>query len=119
MSFKLIIDNRESKFIDLFGDRTINKFTIQIAPLKMGDIVICKDCDIESIYCEENLVQVFERKTCADLPASINDGRAREQKARLLANIPLDLLTYIIENPLTSSLNKYTKNGRNIVLGAL
>ena len=119
MSFKLIIDNRETKLIDLLGDRTINKFTIQIAPLKMGDIVICKDCGIESIYCEENLIQVFERKTCADLLASINDGRAREQKARLLANIPLDLLTYIIENPLTNSLNKYNKNGRNIVLGAM
>lgn len=119
MSFKLIIDNRETKLIELLGERTINKFTIQIAPLKIGDIVICRDCDIESIYCEENLVQVFERKTCADLLASINDGRAREQKARLLANIPLNLITYIIENPLTSTLNKYTKNGRNIVLGAM
>lgn len=119
MSFKLIIDNRETKLIELLAEQIINKFTIQVAPLKMGDIVICKDCDINSIYNEENLVQVFERKTCGDLLASINDGRAREQKARLLANIPLNLITYIIENSLTSSLNKYIKNGRNIVLGAM
>lgn len=40
---------------------------------------------------------IFERKTVADLAASIKDGRYKEQKCRLLASYPAHRITYIIE----------------------
>jgi len=43
------------------------------------------------------MVFVFERKTLADLAASIKDGRYREQKARLLSHYAPHRITYIVE----------------------
>jgi ERCC4-type nuclease len=40
---------------------------------------------------------VFERKTTADLAASINDGRYREQKMRLQAHVAKGCVGYILE----------------------
>lgn len=40
----------------------------------------------------------FERKTLPDLAASIQDGRWREQKARLFGNAPRDRVVYIVES---------------------
>jgi ERCC4-type nuclease len=71
---RLIIDTRETgsvaKELDVLG----TAYTIE--PLHVGDFAI-KDDDA--------FIAVWERKSCADLAASINDGRYAEQKGRLLA----------------------------------
>ena len=45
----------------------------------------------------DTLVSIIERKTIADLDASIKDGRHRDQKGRLLANYDPSKIMYIIE----------------------
>ena len=72
---RLIIDTRETgsvaKELDVLG----TYYTIE--PLHVGDFAIKDDDDA--------FIAVWERKSCADLAASINDGRYAEQKGRLLA----------------------------------
>lgn len=77
-------DNRERDAIKIACDRAL-KFTTE--SLEMGDILIRTDTD----------TLIFERKTVADLSASIKDGRFREQKQRLLSHFPTHRITYIIE----------------------
>ena len=123
--FTLVLDNRELKLIELLKGVTLNNFNLVIKPLKIGDILILNaniDFDIDVCSDEQlysSVITIFERKTCQDLLASISDGRYREQKTRLLANFKLDQICYIIENEISPSLNKYSKNGRQIVIGAL
>ena len=124
----LYIDNRESGLIENFKNYSVNlkNFRVEVCALKVGDILISRNapCESESesesesdIY--KNAVLIFERKTCADLLSSINDGRYREQKSRLLSNFKKSQICYIIENEISASLNKYRKSGRQIVIGAL
>ena len=122
----LYIDNRETALIEIFKEFEANlkKFQVEVCALKVGDILISRNmpCESESdsnsdIY--KNAVLIFERKTCADLLSSINDGRYREQKSRLLSNFKKSQICYIIENDISASLNKYRKSGRQIVIGAL
>jgi ERCC4-type nuclease len=110
--YTLIFDNREHKLIEKFKDSDIDNFSITTEALKVGDIVI-KNTETDHV------LLIFERKTCSDLLSSINDGRYREQKARLCANYSLNQICYLIENGIDNSLNKYRKNGTQIVLGAL
>lgn len=123
--FSIIIDNREIKLIELFKTFEIPNFKLYVKPLKIGDILILnssENLDIETCSDEEMyklVLTIFERKTCQDLLSSINDGRYREQKARLIANFNLNQICYLIENDISPSLNKYRKNGRQIVIGAL
>jgi len=125
--YNIYIDNRETKLIDLLKEVDIPKFNKSVKALKVGDIVITKEfdqnCDETDNSFDDNLykntILIFERKTCSDLLSSINDGRYREQKSRLLANFNRKQICYIIENDIDYSLNKYRKNGRQIVIGAL
>tara|TARA_B100001057_G_C22775698_1_gene921466 strand:- start:240 stop:1052 length:813 start_codon:yes stop_codon:yes gene_type:complete len=117
-NYILTIDSRESKLIELIKNVEINNFSKEFKSLEVGDIIISKRNENESdIY--KNIILIFERKTCKDLLSSINDGRYREQKARLISNFSKTQICYIIEDNLSQSLNKYRKNGRQIVLGAL
>ena len=120
----LYIDNRETGLIEMFKHwgENLKKFRVEVCALKVGDILISRNVSAESesesdIY--KNAILIFERKTCADLLSSINDGRYREQKSRLLSNFKKSQICYIIENEISSSLNKYRKSGRQIVIGAL
>jgi ERCC4-type nuclease len=115
----LYIDNREAGLIEKLNQVSIKNFSVKVCALKVGDIVISKDIDEETLDIYKNAVLIFERKTCSDLLSSINDGRYREQKSRLLANFKKSQICYIIENEISSSLNKYRKSGRQIVIGAL
>ena len=72
---KLIIDTRETGSVAAELDKLCTSYTIE--PLSVGDFAIKTD--------EGLTVAVWERKTCADLAASINDGRYAEQKGRLIA----------------------------------
>lgn len=118
-NYYLTIDIRENKLIELFNSlsKPINKFKIQTKSLELGDIVISKTTD--NIYDKDNLILVFERKTMEDLLSSINDGRWREQKTRLLANISKEKVCYLIENQIDNRLNKWKKHGTSLVRGAL
>ena len=78
----LVIDNRENKLIEQIKNFEINNFCVEVKPLKIGDILIVKsdssDFDIKKCADEEmfkNTILIFERKTCQDLLASVNDGR--------------------------------------------
>jgi ERCC4-type nuclease len=72
---KLIIDTRETGSVAAELDKLCTHYTIE--PLSVGDFAIKTD--------DDELVAVWERKTCADLAASINDGRYAEQKGRLIS----------------------------------
>lgn len=117
--YKLILDNREHALIEILKNISITNFTLEIAQLPLGDIIIKKCKDSNSNIESDSTILIFERKTCADLLSSINDGRYRDQKARLIANYKLDQICYLIENNISSSLDKYRKNGKKIVIGAL
>lgn len=85
---KLCIDVREADLIALLPGATVK-------PLILGDITIEDDDGVE--------LAIIERKTVADLAASIKDGRYRDQSARLTAySLPNHNIMYLIEGTLRS-----------------
>ena len=87
MLVSLIIDNREKDLKVAFPDAIFKN-------LDLGDIEI--KYTIEG--CVEELFLLIERKTMCDVISSVNDGRYREQKKRLLeSNIPNDKIMYLLE----------------------
>jgi len=109
MSIELIIDNRERELIEILKN---NNVEFKVEMLEIGDIVFRK---------EQIPVLVIERKTIADLKASICDGRNREQKARLL-NCGLDIsrIMYLIEGGLMKTLDsKISGVSVSTLLGSL
>ena len=89
---ELVIDNRERELIEYLDN---SKITIE--SLDIGDILFREGTEI---------IFVIERKTIKDLKASICDGRAREQKARLLnCGIPRNRIMYLIEGNIDLPLN--------------
>ena len=76
--FFVKIDARERELIPLIrekiGDTMTDQITISVESLPLGDIIFCKD--------EQELL-IIERKSVADLAASIKDGRYQEQSYRL------------------------------------
>jgi len=80
----LIIDIRERHVIEYCQEQKID---FQSSSLEVGDIIIT--------HGEHSLV--FERKTIADVAASIKDGRFSEQKNRLKTIYPFHRITYLIE----------------------
>jgi ERCC4-type nuclease len=111
---EILIDYRENKLKGLFDKHIFKdkKQTPQITyeNLDVGDIIIKKD---------GKLLLIFERKSIPDLYSSINDGRYKEQKIRLINNFPLRNVVYIIENANTQFLEKKFKNFKSIVNGAI
>ena len=85
----ITIDLREHELIQLAHAQHI---PIQTMHLPVGDILIQKD----------DQVLVFERKTMADLAASIKDGRYSEQRQRLKSTYPFHRITFLIEGSTTS-----------------
>ena len=83
---KIYLDTRETDLARLLP-------TAVIKPLVLGDIVLETDDGTE--------FAIIERKTVADLAASIKDGRYREQSARLKAcSISNHNILYLIEGTL-------------------
>lgn len=87
MSLKVIIDHREGKIKELINPDKV-PCLICYENLEHGDIVI---------YHDGVPVFFFERKTLSDLKASINDGRYRNQKLRMLEKFDKGMIYYIIE----------------------
>jgi len=102
---KIIVDVREHGLIDKINNLLLDKnkeekMNIQMSTeqLPIGDIFIRDDEHDTDIIC-------IERKTFADLIASIKDGRYEEQSYRLansMNTIPRHRILYIIEGVLSS-----------------
>jgi len=82
----LIVDYRERAIL--------SRLTAETKNLILGDVCIQKD---------GHDIMIIERKTVADLSASICDGRYQEQSFRLLeSNLPPQRIVYLIEGDLNS-----------------
>lgn len=91
---ELVIDVREHHIIEKLTECNTIKFSTE--QLDIGDIIFRQDGEI---------VLIIERKTVNDLKASICDGRAREQKLRLLGSgIPIEKILYLIEGNIDKNL---------------
>ena len=104
----LVYDTRELKLKELLEKTD----TINLCQeyLDLGDIVF-RDDDGKDVL-------VIERKTLSDLYSSIQDGRYKEQKIRLMNNYTRDQIVYIIEGTISNS-TKFFKNSKSITDGAL
>jgi len=89
--FRLKIDNREKKLIEILAT-TKPPLVFDVVQLAIGDIVI------ESSV-EKCPILIIERKTLSDLSSSIFDGRYKEQSHRLngIANHHNHNSVYLIE----------------------
>ena len=76
----LTIDTREGKLIDLIKNTPTFIIPYEIKNLQIGDIIISSNK-----YPEKTLI--IERKCMTDMIASIKDGRYKEQKIRLQAEV--------------------------------
>jgi len=103
-SITITIDSRETTLHNDIIDRDLDNYKDRIQ-IVTGNLTLG---DIHIKYKE--MTHIFERKTLADLQASIVDGRYKEQKARLLANVSQKYITYVIEGDNILSSTTYTKN---------
>ena len=101
---EVILDNREHSLITEILSRDLDKYKEYI-DIKKEQLDLA---DVQIKY--KNIFYVFERKTPTDLISSIKDGRYKEQKTRLLSNVPISNITYIIEGDTVVSHNKYNAN---------
>lgn len=92
MVVSFILDNKERVLFSLFEDTSVN---LDVKQLEIGDF---------QIWIDEELKCIIERKSIADLEASVKDGRWREQKSRIRESLPNIPLLYIIEGQLPDNL---------------
>lgn len=110
---ELFIDSREKNLLKIINDRDLDIYKDNIIihnkQLDIGDI---------QIIIQNNLF-IFERKTTNDLLASINDGRYKEQKARLKSSNARSI-TYLIEGDnITSIKNKNQKKLTSVYFNSI
>ena len=100
----LKIDVREKRLINLINEANSSyNFTIKIENLALGDIIICDDDETELL--------LIERKSLADLAASIKDGRYSEQSYRLHSySLHNHNIIYLIEGNLSMFGSNYHSN---------
>jgi ERCC4-type nuclease len=101
---EIILDAREHSLITEMLSRDLDKYK-ELIDIKKEQLELA---DVHIKY--KNIFYVFERKTTADLISSIKDGRYKEQKRRLLSNINVSDITYIIEGDTVVSHNKHNTN---------
>jgi ERCC4-type nuclease len=83
---KIQVDFREKEII---SNINTDKMEIETLSLPVGDFILNKS---------DECICIIERKTIADLSASIKDGRFREQKQRLIESVKDESrIIYIIE----------------------
>ena len=107
----LVIDSRESKLKKYFTSSDKN-IPISFQSLDIGDIQLISQSDNSIQY-------IIERKSISDLYSSINDGRYREQKARLLGSVSKNRVAYIIEGNILDTTLKLGGLQRKIVQAAI
>ena len=91
----ITVDSHEKALYDSMVAQNLEQglgFEVKFGPLELGDIRIV-------LSGHDGVLRelVFERKTLSDLISSMHDGRYREQKARMLANIAPQNVSYIVE----------------------
>uniref|UniRef100_A0A6C0EYE7 ERCC4 domain-containing protein n=1 Tax=viral metagenome TaxID=1070528 RepID=A0A6C0EYE7_9ZZZZ len=90
----LIIDNREGKLIELIKATSGFIIPYELKSLQVGDIIISNDSHPDKSI-------IIERKCIADMLASIKDGRYKEQKIRLQAEVSQNpnntIICYLVE----------------------
>ena len=104
----LKLDVREKKLIELINAANSGyNFTIKTENLDLGDIIICDDDETELL--------LIERKSLADLAASIKDGRYSEQSYRLNSySLHNHNIIYLIEGNLSMfGVNYHSNYNRN------
>jgi len=107
---ELVYDSRELKLKELLESNKKEGITLTEKYLDLGDIIFKKD---------DEEILIVERKTLSDLYSSIQDGRYKEQKIRLMGNYPIEKIVYIIEGHISQQNTKFFKNSKNITNGAL
>ena len=114
MNLNLIVDTRENKIKCIFEQNSekYSNFNISYKACDVGDFVYSRTHSSESE--DPSIELVIERKTISDLYSSINDGRYREQKMRLMANYSRNQILFIIENDIGINDSRY-----KIVMGAI
>jgi len=100
----LKIDIREKKLISLINEaNSVYNFTVRTENLVLGDVIICDDNEKELL--------LIERKSLADLAASIKDGRYSEQSHRLNSySLHNHNIIYLIEGNLSLFGSNYHSN---------
>lgn len=102
MTLTILVDSREAKLKKYFvsGNRQNKDALVSFQGLDIGDIQLRNTETGEIVY-------IIERKSISDFYCSINDGRYREQKARILGSVSNKArVAYIVEgNTLDTSLN--------------
>jgi ERCC4-type nuclease len=117
------VDMRETDLFGIFqmnlkvvSDGVTSKPThsLRSEALPVGDVIL-SSADGETDYI------VFERKSLADLAASIRDGRYKEQSLRLQAfpNVPNHNVVYIIEGDFARYNERFSKIGKGALQSAM
>ena len=109
------VDTREDALNDIIRlNLTGTTHTTRSEPLPVGDVILSSD-DGKTDYI------VFERKSLADLAASILDGRYKEQSLRLQAfpNVPNHNVVYVIEGDLARYNERFSKISKKALLSAM
>ena len=87
------IDVREGALIELLAKQQPALTCYETSSLDIGDVQFWEGGDPSG----ETLVLALERKTCADMLASVKDGRYCEQKGRAMDNLGPLKYAYVIE----------------------
>lgn len=104
----IILDNRENSLINIFKTYNSDNINVSVQQLALGDILIKE---------KEKEIILIERKTYADLLASIKDGRFNEQSYRLsnTREINTHSIIYLIEG----DINKYDELEKKMLYSAI
>ena len=104
MDYIIKFDNREKDLIKILEDKGYN---VTLENLDLGDIQFV---DLTT----KEIIIIIERKTYADLSASIKDGRYKEQKERMIHSIKKSIRKIVLiegENTSTFKLPINTLTG--------
>lgn len=105
MALKSVLDVREAKLKDVWEQTRV---PLESQALPIGDWCMYKD---------EEPVCIVERKSLADLHASLRDGRWTEQKARIQSNRGNAVVVYVIEDDGRTRLDESTGWKISCILG--
>ena len=109
------VDTREDALNDMIRlNLTGTLHATRSEPLAVGDVILSSD-DGKTDYI------VFERKSLADLAASIRDGRYKEQSHRLQAipGMHNHNVVYVIEGDFARYNERFSKIGKKALLSAM
>ena len=108
------VDMREDALYGLFQANANATHELRSESLPVGDAIISSP-DGETDYI------VFERKSLADLAASIRDGRYKEQSLRLqaLPNVHSHNVVYIVEGDFSRYSERFSKIGKGALQSAM